>query len=225
MAKYLNNMSQLKVALILLGLFFVTSFLWSVFTPVFEGPDEDSAYNYARYYARTWELPNITKKPVPDGEFHWEPLYFMLAGRIADFTNAPASKSGDYYYARGWQRIREDNPINLFKHQTSELWFNWDRIAVSLHLMRLFSVLLATASVWYMYKFSREVFPKPSWIPHLAMLLFAFNPQFVFFSGILNVVNMVTLTTTVFLYLLAKYIRRLKNHWYHVVCLGANIFC
>jgi len=216
-------MSQLKVAKAILGLFFCTSLLWSIFTPVFEGPDEDSAYNYARYYARTWELPNITKKPVSEGAFHWEPLYFMLAGRIAAFTNAPASKSGDYYYMDGWQRIREENPVNLFKHKVSEFRFNWDRIAWSLHLMRLTSVFLATASVWLTYKFSQEIFPKPSWIPHITMLFFAFNPQFIFFSGILNLVNMVIFTTSAFLYLLARYIHRVENYWYHSAGLGAAL--
>lgn len=206
---------------IILVFFLICSLSWSIFTPVFEGPDEDSAYNYARYYARTGKLPNITKKPVEEDAFHWEPLYFILAARIANFTQAPASKSGNYYYQEGWRRIREENPINLFRHNINEFKFNWDRIAWSLHLMRILSVFLATGSVWFTYKFSREVFPKPSGIPYIATLLFAFNPQFVFFSGILNLVNMVTFTSSVFLYVLIRYMRRVKNYWYHAFGLGA----
>ena len=76
-------MSQSQTAKIILLLFFLVSLTWSIFTPVFEAPDETTAYEYGRYYARTWDLPVLTKLPLPQGVHHWEPLYFILLGRIA----------------------------------------------------------------------------------------------------------------------------------------------
>lgn len=213
-------MSQAKTAKIVLIFFFLTSLAWSVFTPVFEAPDETTAYEYGRYYARTWQLPVITKLSPPQGVHHWEPLYFIFLGRIAKTINAPLSDHSRYHYPAGWTRIREENPANLYRHEPDEFKFGWDKLATSLHLMRLFSVFLASGSVWFVYKTGREIFSQKSWLPIWAMILYAFNPQFVFFSGILNVVNMITFLTAVFLWLLTKYLRRGQNDWRHTSVLG-----
>lgn len=200
-------MPQRRTAVAIVGLFFFSALMWSLFVPVFESPDETTAYEYGRYYARTWELPVLTQQSLPQGVHHWEPLYFYLLGTIAKAMNAPLSDNSKYYFENAWDRIRREQPQNFLRHEQSEFLFHWDEIGRSLHAMRLLSVLLATGSVWMIYRMGREVFSESSWIPLVATTLFAFNPQFVFFSGVLNVVNMVTLTASIFLWLLVRWVK------------------
>ena len=215
-------MTQRSIAALVLSLFFLTATSWSIFVPVFEAPDETVAYEYARYESRTWKIPVLTEDPS-QGFHHWEPLYFFILGAVAKGLDAPVSVDSHYYYEDGWKRIREEQPMSFFRHEPTEFKFVWDKIAVSLHIMRMVSVFLATGSVWFMYKMGREIFPEPSWIPLLAMALFGFNPQFVFFSGILNVVNMATFSTTLFVWLLMRFMRRAVNRSVDIMALGASL--
>lgn len=214
-------MSQAKTAKIILAIFFLVSLIWSLFTPVFEAPDETTAYEYGRYYARTLELPVLTQLPLPQGVHHWEPLYFVILGRIAKIIDAPLSDNSRYQYPQNWDRIRTENPTNLYRHEAEEFKFGWDKLALSLHVMRLVSVFLAVGSVWFIYKIGSEIFSQDSSFPIWAMILFGFNPQFIFFSGILNIVNMVTFLTAIFLWLLVKYLGRRDNEEFSVLILGA----
>lgn len=216
-------MPQRRIAVAIVGLFFFSALMWSLFVPVFESPDETTAYEYGRYYARTWTLPVLTQQPLPQGVHHWEPLYFFILGAVAKGLDAPVSTNSRYYYEDGWKRIREEQPMSFFRHEPAEFKFAWDDIAWSLHIMRMVSVLLSVGSVWLVYKIGREIFPEPSWIPIAAMALFAFNPQFVFFSGMLSVVNMATFSTSLFVWLLMRFMRRKINRSVDIMTLGASL--
>lgn len=196
-------MRQIFSEKLIIVLFFITALLWSVFLPVFEAPDETSAYEYALYMARTWEIPDL-REFSNQGFHHWQPLYFFLLAPIARVTNAPTSIGSKYYYKNSWERIYRDNPTNIFFHQPSEFKFDWDGIAASLHAMRLISVLLATGSVWLVFLTAREIFGLGSQAPVVAAALFGFNPQFVNYSGALNVVNMVTFVSSTVIFLAVK---------------------
>lgn len=215
--------SQSKVVLLILAVFAVTSLFWSVFVPVFESPDESTDYEFGRYFSRTWKLPVLTDNPRPQGVHAWEPLYFYILGSVSKLIHAPSSYDSKYNYSEPWKRIYEENPLNLYRHEPSEFKFNWDRLAWSLHLMRLVSVLLSIGSVWFVYKMGREVFPEPSWLPIAAMMLFGFNPQFLFLGSVLNVVDMVIFSTTILLWLLARFMKRKVNQAIDIIVLGVSM--
>ncbi|MBI5357181.1 glycosyltransferase family 39 protein [Candidatus Collierbacteria bacterium] len=216
---------QNKIALLILAVFAVISLLWSVFIPVFESPDESTDYEFGRYYGRTWKLPVLTDNPRPQGVHFWEPLYFYILGSVSKAINAPLSEDSKYMYSSSdqWKRLREQHPLNLHRHEPSEFKFNWDEIAWSLHLMRLVSVLLSVGSVWFVYKMGREVFPEPSWLPIAGMMLFAFNPQFLFLGSALNVVDMVIFSTAILLWLLVRFMKRKVNKAIDIIVLGASM--
>lgn len=215
--------SQSKIALLILAVFAVISLFWSVFVPVFESPDESTDYEFGRYYGRTWKLPVLTDNPRPQGVHVWEPLYFYILGSVSKMIHAPSSYDSKYNYSEPWKRIYEENPLNLYRHEPNEFKFNWDQIAWSLHIMRLVSVLLSTGSVWFVYKMGREVFPEPSWLPIAAMMLFGFNPQFLFLGSVLNVVDMVIFSTTILLWLLARFMKRKINQAIDTIVLGVSM--
>ena len=52
------------------------------------------------------------------------------------------------------------------------------------------------------------------------MLLFAFNPQFVFFSGVLNVVNMINFSFSLFLWLLIRFLKNTLHSFIDISLLG-----
>lgn len=198
-------MKQIFAAKLIIVLFFFTTLLWSIFLPVFEAPDETSAYEYALYMSKTWQIPDL-REFSNQGFHHWQPLYFFLLAPVAKATNAPTSTGSKYYYKDSWERIYRDNPTNIFFHQPSEFKFDWDGIAVSLHAMRLVSVLLATGSVWFVFLTAREIFGSVSKLPIVATALFGFNPQFVNYSGALNVVDMVTFVSSIAIWQAVKII-------------------
>lgn len=215
--------SQSKVVLLILVVFAVISLFWSVFVPVFESPDESTDYEFGRYYARTWKLPVLTDNPRPQGVHVYEPLYFYILGSVSKLINAPLSEGSKYEYSDQWKRLREQKVINFYRHDPSEFKFNWDQLVWSLHLMRLISVLLSVGSVWFVYKMGREVFPEPSWLPITGMMLFAFNPQFLFLGSALNVVDMVIFSTTILLWLLMRFMKRKINKAKDIVVLGVSM--
>jgi len=213
-------MKQITAAKLTTILFFFTTLLWSVFLPVFEAPDETSAYEYALYMSKTWKIPDL-REFSNQGFHHWQPLYFFLLAPVANVTNAPSSLGSKYYYKNSWERIYRDNPTNIFSHQPSEFKFDWDGIAASLHVMRLVSVLLATGSVWFVFLTSREVFGSTSNLPIVTTSLFGFNPQFINYSGALNVVNMVTFVSSMAIWQAVKIIGQKRASLKSYACLGS----
>jgi len=184
-----------RVLLGLAGLFAALATLYSVITPVFEASDEISHFPVVEHIARTGSLP----VQQPGTETLWEqegsqpPLYYLLAAALV----APLD-TGDLEAIR-WRNphaklgvpLQPDNK-NMIIHTEAEAW-PWRGTVLAIHLVRLFSVALSTASVALIYLLAREIWPTQQAVPILACFLVVLNPMFLFISGSVNNDNLTVL--------------------------------
>ena len=71
---------------VLLGLYVVLAFAFSVANPIFESPDEWLHYDYVRTLIETRQLP-VQQEGV-QSEVHQPPLYYVLNALVAAFIPA-----------------------------------------------------------------------------------------------------------------------------------------
>jgi hypothetical protein len=94
-----------------------------------------------------------------------------------------------------------DGNVNLLIH-TSEESFPYRGISLGVHVLRLLSVLMGTGTVLITYLIALEIFPQRQVLAVGAAAINAFIPQFLFISGAVNNDNLVTILSSVTLWLL-----------------------
>ena len=185
--------------------------LYSVVTPLGEGPDEPGHARYMFFLAREWRLPvqqaDAAKSDVP-GEGHQPPLAYALVAPLAawlpreerqfdmpgnprfTWANSLAGPSTGSGGAAG-QAVE----LNAVAHGSRE-YMPWRGFVLAWHLARLVSVALGAATVVFTYLAARAlqdesepnffVLRLSSFVPLLAAALVAFNPQFLFISALVT---------------------------------------
>lgn len=177
-----------QTCLALIAGFVLCAGLFSLTIPVFEAPDEPSHAAVARYILRHRNLP-VQGPDFPLGqEASQPPLYYLLGALLLGLSPAPE-------LAPVWERDRNPHVTfarfgldlenrNLFAHPNESFPYRGDILGV--HLMRLLSVALGAVTVAATFRLAAEIFPDRPALPALAAALVAFNPQFVFISGVFN---------------------------------------
>lgn len=177
------RVSWLAVAL-LLHVAFATAY--AVATPAFEGPDENSHYEYAQHVANAGKLPlapglaQARGLPQTAGAqlAHHPPAYYaLLAGvLVATGTDATvfAPKLNPLFGA--WE---EPARFLKFEHGSGQ----GEGV---LRLLRLVSVALGALSVWLVHRLGRACCPTNARVADVAALLVACLPMWSFLHGVLN---------------------------------------
>lgn len=156
--------------------------------PVFEGPDEIAHYRYIRTIKLTYSLPDPYAKP--GGEYHQAPLYYLLL--------APAAlplRDGDLeiihlrlnpHIGYAFHQPGNDNK-NQFYHTRAEAFpYTGSETALTIHLLRLGSLLLGLGTVGVCYAIFRLLWPYRPDLRLMALGFAAFMPQFVYLSGVVS---------------------------------------
>lgn len=203
-----------RLALLCLGVYLALAALYSLATPLFEAPDELYHFAVIEHLARTGALPPrqavdpATRQPTPWRQmaFH-APGYYLLAAPLAaridtsDFATAyPANP-----HARIGLTSAEDNVNVVVHHDLPDLWRG---TGLAVRLVRLLSLLLGAVTVGGTYLLARAVIPSEPWAALLAMAVVAFNPQFLFLSGVVSNDSLVVALTAVGLWLTVRLVRR-----------------
>jgi len=188
-----------------LGLFFVLGFCYSLVVPPFESPDEVYHYAFARHLAAGSPLPvqTVNTNGPWEHEGTQAPLYYFLVGRLTSGID-----QGDFDQLSVHNpRANVGNP--LFPGNKSRMLYSartWPLVGtnLALHIGRWFSLLLATCTLWLVYRIARMAFPGSFMSALLAMALVASIPQFAYISSVVTNDNMVTLLATAVLFWLAR---------------------
>jgi 4-amino-4-deoxy-L-arabinose transferase-like glycosyltransferase len=172
-----------------LVLFSLLAALYSVVVPAFETPDEIWHFAFIQYVAMGQGLPVAT----PNTQALWRqqgvqaPGYYLLAAGLTgwiDQSDFPA------LYARANPHAaigRPDTPINrnyLVHHRDEGPPFGpfpWRGSLLALHLARLLSVGLGTATLWAAYRAVTPLLGPAAALTGVTIL--AFIPQYVFISA------------------------------------------
>ncbi|MGQ9553097.1 MAG: hypothetical protein ACUVWR_03175 [Anaerolineae bacterium] len=158
---------------IIMGLYVVLTFAYSLLLPLGEAPDEPGHYNYARVVA--WE------QRLPQGDEEHEafqpPLYYWLAAPLAglgDASQLPLKGNADFTLAPG-------GPHNLLLH-TKEEAFPYSGWAVSWHIVRSFSILCGLITLRGLLRLSHLTTGSQN-IGMVASSLFVLAPSFTLLHG------------------------------------------
>lgn len=217
--------SPRRIALAILVLFVLLSLVYSVITPIFEATDEVHHYPYIEHIADGNGLP-IQR---PEQETLWRqegsqpPLYYALSAALTFWidTDDLSQVRRLNPHARIGIPLAGENK-NMVLHDPRREALPWRGTVFAMHLIRFFSLLLGTGTVWCTYRLGRAIFPHRPAVALGAMLLNALLPMFAFISGSINNDNLVTLLSSVVLLILVRVIQEGSNSR-HLLLLGTII--
>ncbi|MCI0475254.1 MAG: glycosyltransferase family 39 protein, partial [Anaerolineales bacterium] len=178
-----------KPLIILLGVFVALALFYSTIIPLFEGPDEDDHFRYAKFIADQRALPVQLFEPGGGVAGHqgWQPpLYYSLAALVI----APIDRS-DYeqHLWRNYAATFVGDPAccgrNIYYHTDSEN-FPYTRTTLAVHLARLLSIFFGAITVTATFGIARQLSIVNYQLSIAVAALVAFNPSFLFASALVS---------------------------------------
>lgn len=198
------NRLKLRPLYFLVAGFAILSLYYSVATPLFEAPDEPAHFDYILYLAQGHGLPvqSFEHDRVIVVQGHHPPLYYALGALFTfwiDTRNAPdVYRENPNFVLRLGGSGQEPN----FLLHTSAEQFPWQGYALAAHLVRILSIVFGMVTVWGTYRLGKIVARREP-IALGAAALVAFNPQFLYLSGMINNDSAVTAFLTLALVIMA----------------------
>lgn len=185
----MSERAERIVLAIILAVFVVLGTVYSVVVPPFEASDELWHYPMVRYIADHWDLP--VQDPENVGPWRQEgsqpPLYYAIAAALTawiDTSDMEVVRHLNPHVDNGV--ATPDGNINLVVHNPALEAFPWRGTVLAVHLIRLLSVLMGAAGVYFTYRIAREVIPGDPVLALATAMVHAFTPMFVFISGAVN---------------------------------------
>lgn len=175
--------------IVLWSVFAVLALAFAVVVPLFEGPDEDDHFRYARYLADHRALPVqlFQQGGGEAGHQGWQPpLYYAIAALAispvdtSDYTrrlqrNPAASYTGD----------RACCGRNLYFHLDAED-FPYQRTTLAVHLARGITILFGLLTVAAVYLLVLALFPGKRYLALAATAVATLNPSFLSASALVS---------------------------------------
>ncbi|MBI3914628.1 MAG: phospholipid carrier-dependent glycosyltransferase [Chloroflexi bacterium] len=147
-----------KLTLLLIAFVALAAF-YSIIIPLFEGPDEDDHFRFAKYIADQRALPvqQFVSGGGDAGHQGWQPpLYYALAALV--ITPIDTSDYSEHLY-RNYAATFIGDPSccgrNIYYHFANEN-FPYTRTTLAVHLARLLSVLFGAITVTATYALAKS---------------------------------------------------------------------
>ncbi len=207
---------------IIMALFFIMATAVNIINPIFEGPDELQHYQFVRYLQTERSLP-IQELDGPQSQSHQPPLYYVLGAALTagvDYSLNPTPPDINPHWTsyKPWL-VHKDNK-SLFLPRLIDR-FPYQGVALSMHLIRLLSTVLSTASVGIMWTIAQALFSERPWAAVLLTTAVAFNPMFVYIGGSVNNDSLIILLVTGHIWLVWQALRN-GYDWRTCVLLGVT---
>ncbi len=130
------------------------------------------------------------------------PLYYILGAPLISRLNLDAAPLRPNPHANVGVPMQPGNK-NRFMHSSAEAW-PWHSLALAVHLLRFFSMLLGAGTLFFAWKTLSILWPRPSWLPLAITSWIAFLPQFLFLSAAVSNDNLIIFLSTLSLWLLLR---------------------
>ncbi|MHB1294785.1 MAG: hypothetical protein ACYC4R_07280 [Anaerolineae bacterium] len=208
---------------LLLAVFVVLGVRFAHSVPPFEAPDETWSFTYVRYLAEGHGLPDLSAEP-PDparAGLHQPPLYYaiggLLTGGIWIDSEVPVYELNPYAALGVPHTTANKNAVLHFAggERTNEAGL------LALLVLRGFSLLCATATVYLAYRIALEFAPGRTPFALAVAALVALNPQFVFTGASGTSLAMMVMLCTLALYLAVRVATGRAATWRDAAVLGA----
>ena len=200
---------------LILLLFVGLGLIYAITTPAFEASDELWHYPMVRHLADGNPLPVQVFDPAQAGPWKQEasqpPLYYYLSAALTfwiDASDMAEARNENPHVDNGL--ITEDGNINLVVHATDVN--PWRGTLLAVRVVRLFSLLLSSVTVYLTYRIAKEVAPNRPEIALGAAAFNAFLPMFLFISGAVNNDNLAIMLASLALWLMIRAVTR-RIHW------------
>jgi len=175
-----------------LVLFVLLLILWSAFTPIFEGADEEGHFCAVDFLAHNNKLPDVRDV---GGCFIWHPpLYYFLLSPITKSFQTSEYKSTQVKINPKADLLRKGE-FAQYVHDKRELFFEWNNLELLVHTLRLVTAAIAVLIFIIIAKTSASVFKNKN--ERNLSLLLLFNPMFIHIFTTITNVTLVSLISTV----------------------------
>ncbi len=213
MASWLRAFATRNSQFAILGCFILLAVVYGLVVPPFENLDEVEHFEVIRYIANTGQLPVHGTTAAQAYHYRQEasqpPLYHLLSAGLVRLMGLETDEAVASWRLNPWVACGPgaaslyDNRAVLY-HNPNQEAFPWHGSLLTLHILRLWSTLLQTATVAGTYLLARLAFPKRTIVGLVAMAVVAFNPQFLLVASGVNNDNLVTPLVTLGLCLLLQ---------------------
>mgnify|MGYP001266302525 CR=1 FL=1 len=180
--------------------------LYASVTPIFEASDEIWHYAVVREIIANRRLP--VQNPAMDAPWAQEgsqpPLYYALGALLTGWIDPAgvAALPEPNPFAKAGVPLATDNK-NLVAHPPGQSPLNGG-VTGAVFLIRLFSVLLGTATTYLTYRLAATLYPRAPAIGLLAAAFVAFNPMVLFIGASVNNDTLLMLLSTAALGLMVR---------------------
>jgi hypothetical protein len=199
----------------------VTGLAWSMLTPPFHVPDENSHIGYVQYVAETGNLPVRTPNRAPYSDEQNALLhalhFFEVIGRVGNRPPLTAAQTRALREVQA-QDLNKVGPDVNNATENGPLYYllaavpYWttpsgdllDRMVV----IRLLSVLFAALTALAVFLFVRELLPGDPWTWTVGGLLAALEPMVGFLGGGVSPDSLLTLISSATILMAARVLRR-----------------
>jgi 4-amino-4-deoxy-L-arabinose transferase-like glycosyltransferase len=191
------------LAVSILAVHFALSAIYSVATPIWEGPDEFGHYRHVRFLVSNLSLPGPEDSISALDELTHPPLYYIVTAMLTSWVDTSDNlKPVENPFAPTGTM---EGGANRFIHSNIEA-FPYHGTVLAVHMARLVSIVMGTLSAFITYKLGRLLFPDRHDIALGATAINAFSPGFLFMSAIINNDIMITLFTALTLWFTVRVI-------------------
>ena len=194
---------------------------WSIVTPPFQVPDEQSHYAYAEYVAQHGRPPVPQAQDVYSGsqaaalrDLRVDAVRVVPDTGVLWTARDPARlerdlrTQGDRAGGNGGANAVGGEPPLFYALQAIPYTLAGGTVLDRLALMRLLSALLGGVTVLFAFLFLRELLPGHPWCWTVGALGVAFQPLFAFVSGGVNSDALLYAASAAIFFLLARAFRR-----------------
>jgi 4-amino-4-deoxy-L-arabinose transferase-like glycosyltransferase len=180
------------------------AFAYNQATPIFEASDEAWHYGVVREIASGRGLPIQQAGEITTyrQEGSQPPFYYLIGAGLISWIDDFDSLSRYSYNPFGQIGVPGTTTnVNMFRRISLEE-FPLTGVALAVHLLRWFSILLGCGTVALTYFVAKALFPGQVTLPILAASFTAFNPMFIFISASVNNDNGVWFLASLIIYTL-----------------------
>jgi 4-amino-4-deoxy-L-arabinose transferase-like glycosyltransferase len=195
---------------------------WGLITPLFQTPDEAGHVAYVQYVAETGKPPtgrsglshfspqerellnSLRWKNVQRRKDDRVPGTATYQKRLERAVDSPASRQSE----GGYTTDTNNPPLYYFSAAAVYHLSPWTALPDRIHLLRLFSALLAAVTVLFVFLFLRELLSSTPWAWTVGALAIAFQPMFGFTSSGVTSDTVLYLASAGIFYLFALAFRR-----------------
>ncbi len=207
--------SEHKGLALVLALFLIVGFTYSVTTPLFEASDELWHYPFVKRLADGGGLPIQLSGQI--GAWRQEgsqpPLYYALGALLTaaiDTSDMPAVRWINPHVDIGV--LTQDRNVNMVIHTDAERW-PYSGVVLAVRLVRCLSLFLGAVAVLAGYLLAKELAPDDDILALGAASFTAYNAMFLFITGSVNNDALVIPLSAIALWLMVRYVVGRPTPW------------